>query len=217
MKTFYTYAYLREDGTPYYIGKGSGSRAYKNNRKIPRPSKDRILLLKKNLTEKEAFRHEVYMIAVFGRKNAGTGILRNLTDGGEGISGFTHSEETKKKMSKSAQGLPVMPETRKKISESVKGFKWYNNGMRTIQSFDHPGEGWENGRLLDKCESLRNTGMKWYHRNGVRKMFKDPPGEGWKLGILRPKGKRYYNNGVEHVLAYEPPDNSWTLGRLRKS
>jgi hypothetical protein len=45
--------------------------------------------LKRNLTEEEAFRHECYMIAVFGRKDIGTGILRNLTDGGDGVQGLT--------------------------------------------------------------------------------------------------------------------------------
>ena len=105
MNDFYTYAYLREDKTPYYIGKGTGRRIYSTNRKGLKPPKDksRIIFLKQNLTEEEAFKHEVYMIAVFGRKDNGTGILRNKTDGGDGISGFTHSEETKNKMSASAK------------------------------------------------------------------------------------------------------------------
>ena len=86
---YYTYAYLREDGTPYYIGKGKGKRAYKKGRDEVRPPRDksRIILLKQNLAEEEAFKHEIYMIAVFGRKNLGTGILRNKTDGGDGGSG----------------------------------------------------------------------------------------------------------------------------------
>jgi|688.fasta_scaffold04444_25 hypothetical protein len=84
---YYTYAYLREDGTPYYIGKGINNRAYKGDCKSVRvPPKNRILFLKTGLTEEEAFKHEIYIINILGRKDIGTGILRNLTDGGEGFS-----------------------------------------------------------------------------------------------------------------------------------
>jgi hypothetical protein len=67
MKKYYTYAYLREDGTPYYVGKGEGRRIYKRSKKCIKPPKDksRIIFLKQNLTEEEAFRHEIYMIAVY--------------------------------------------------------------------------------------------------------------------------------------------------------
>jgi hypothetical protein len=216
MRTYYTYAYLRIDGTPYYIGKGTGYRAFQKSRCTPKPPKDRILFLKVNLTEEEAFKHEVYMIALFGRKDLGTGILRNLTNGGEGTSGRLLSDETKKKMSKSALGLPVSQETRDKIAESVSGFKWYNNGVETIQSFEHPGEGWIEGRICT-WKSPTSRGMKWYHKDGNRKMFASDPGDGWVRGMPKAKGKKYYNNGVNHVLAYEPPNENWVVGRLRKS
>ncbi len=82
---YYTYAYLREDRTPYYIGKGKGDRIHSTNRTYKPPKdKSRIIFLKQNLTEEEAFKHEKYMIAVFGRKDLGSGILYNRTDGGEG-------------------------------------------------------------------------------------------------------------------------------------
>ena len=96
---FYTYAYLRENRTPYYIGKGKGPRAYRSHGWHEPPPEDRILFLKQGLSEEEAHRHEVYMISVLGRKDKGTGILRNLTDGGEGFYGGSHSGETKEKMS----------------------------------------------------------------------------------------------------------------------
>ena len=119
---YYTYAFLREDKTPYYIGKGRGNRAY-DKRKTIKPPKDksRILFLKKNLTEAEAFKHEVYMIFVFGRKDLGTGILRNRTDGGEGSSGVVRSEETKKRMSEAQIGKPCTEETKKKLSAAKSG------------------------------------------------------------------------------------------------
>jgi len=98
---YYTYAYLREDGTPYYIGKGKNRRAFdRKKHTVFVPSKDRIIFLKQNLTEEQSIRHEIYMIAVFGRKDLGTGILHNKTDGGDGCSGYFHSEKHKKRMSK---------------------------------------------------------------------------------------------------------------------
>jgi hypothetical protein len=123
LNKFYTYAYLREDRTPYYIGKGNGDRVYRKRLKgVNAPKeKSRIIFLKQNLTEEESFNHEIYMIAVFGRKDLGTGILHNKTNGGEGISGYTHTEETKRKISEIGKGRECKQETRKKLSEATKG------------------------------------------------------------------------------------------------
>ena len=104
-RRFYTYAYLRKDGSPYYIGKGCGKRAYDRKRHNAFvPSKDRILFLKQNLTEEEAFKHEKYMIRVFGRIDLGTGILYNKTDGGDGPSGYVHTKEQRKMMGEKRRG-----------------------------------------------------------------------------------------------------------------
>ena len=82
---YYTYAYLREDGTPYYIGKGCGNRAYnthkrKNGECIRPKNKNQILILKKFENEKNAYLHEEYMISIFKRKCDG-GILINILSG----------------------------------------------------------------------------------------------------------------------------------------
>lgn len=137
--SFYTYAYLRENGTPYYIGKGKGNRAFeKAGRKRNPPPRGRILFLKRNITEEEAIKHEVYMIAVLGRKDEGEGILWNLTDGGDGISGYRHSEETRSRMSKAMRGNTNpkghkrSEETRRKISEAQTGKKLSEETRRKI-------------------------------------------------------------------------------------
>ena len=88
VKFFYVYAYLRKDNSPYYVGKGSGNRAFVRRGRIVRPPKDRsrIVFLRSELTEDKAFDWEKFYIKHYGRIDLGTGILRNLTDGGEGTS-----------------------------------------------------------------------------------------------------------------------------------
>jgi hypothetical protein len=99
MYIYYVYAYLRKkDNTPYYIGKGKKNRAYgKNHRIKPPKDKSKIVFYQTNLLEIDAFKLEIAYIKLFGRKDIGTGILRNITDGGEGHS--NPSNETRNKIS----------------------------------------------------------------------------------------------------------------------
>jgi group I intron endonuclease len=138
---FYTYAYLREDRTPYYIGKGSGKRIYQQNGKpcgVPK-DKNKIIFLKQNLIEEDAFNHEKYIISVFGRIDIGTGVLRNKSDGGQGSSGAIRSEETKKKMSESLKGRIFTEKHRKNIGKSSEG-RIFSKESRKKMSESHLGK-----------------------------------------------------------------------------
>jgi hypothetical protein len=98
---YYVYAYIRKDGTPYYIGKGKKLRLYNQKARNVKPPKDksRIIILEKNLTEIGALALERRYVRWYGRKDNETGILRNLTDGGDGCSGLKHKDSVKKIMS----------------------------------------------------------------------------------------------------------------------
>ena len=233
MNDFYTYAYLRTDRTPYYVGKGKNDRAYTKNRRHFKPPKDksRIIFLKQNLTEEEAFKHEKYMIAVFGRKDLGTGILHNRTDGGEGSSGLIHSDETKIKMSESHTGKTFSENHRKKISEANKN---PSEEIRRKQSEANKGKtvSEETRRKLSEAQSkykgeTHQCYGKTFSEESRRKMSEAHKGQiPWnkgktlseenkkKLSEVR-KGRRWWNNGIKTKISYECPGDGWVQGRPR--
>ena len=207
---YYTYAYLREDKTPYYIGKGKGNRIYSTHKRIKPPKdKSRIIYLKQNLTEQEAFRHEIYMIAVFGRKDLGTGILRNRTDGGEGASGCIPSEESRKKMS----GKIRSEEHRKKLSESNKN-KTHSEETRKRMSDAHKGKILTEEHRRNLSEAKKNISEETRRKlsdSGKVKIFSEEHKR--KIGAAN-KGVKWWNDGCgNRKRMIECPCYGWKLGR----
>ena len=130
MKTFYTYLYLREDGTPYYVGKGSGYRAFSKNHRTPPPKDKNLILLQEFPDAKTAQEAEIFLISLYGRTDAGTGCLRNLTDGGEGgfgnrnSVGRKHSMETRLRISAAKKDRPLSAAHKKAIGDAQRGVPW---------------------------------------------------------------------------------------------
>jgi NUMOD3 motif len=119
---FYTYMWLRDDGTPYYIGKGVGNRAYENKSHIPKCPIDKSKILIQTFeTEQDAFSAETFLIAYYGRKDKNTGCLRNQTDGGEGCTGYTHNATSLRKMSAVHTGKKISKKQRLEHSARMTG------------------------------------------------------------------------------------------------
>lgn len=198
MTIYYVYAYLRTNGTPYYIGKGTGNRAWtdhrykspKNNyyKGISTPPPSRIVILETNLTAVGAFALERRMIRWYGRIDTGTGILHNRTDGGEGLDGVVRTEDWKNNIRKASVGKTKSDSHKKKLSLALMGNTPWNKGLEGT-----------------KYEKRRNqTEFTFVHRDGRK--------ETCTMYQLREKYSNLSQGNLSNVVAGRKKSHmGWTI------
>lgn len=134
-----------------------------------------------NVSEQEALDEEIRLIWVIGRKDLFMGSLLNRTWGGEGVSGFVHSEESRRKNSERNKGKKLSEETKRKMSEAFKGRKFTEEWRKKL-SENNAMKKPENKK---KISELR-TGMKFSeeHKSRISKSKKGSiPWNKGKTGI----------------------------------
>jgi len=119
---FYVYEHIRKDSNlPFYVGKGKGNRAYVTQHKtqywknIVAKHGYEVKIIAKDLDEDLSFIVEVERIDQLRRINLN---LVNLTDGGEGMSGYKFTKEAALKRAEKLRGRK-----RPDISSRMKGVK----------------------------------------------------------------------------------------------
>lgn len=124
---FYVYLHIKEtDNKVFYVGKGTGYRAWRfdtrNNfwKRTREKYGCKVEILFDNLTSDEALQLEkdaIQELRYFGHP------LTNLTDGGDGCTGFVWSDASRSKLSSSKKGCVLTGETKEKLRQRNLGKK----------------------------------------------------------------------------------------------
>jgi hypothetical protein len=158
------YKHIRLDNnSPFYIGIGkTEKRAYSKNgrteywRKIVKKCGYEVEILFDNISYDIAKEKEIEFIKLYGRANINSGILCNLTDGGDGSLGFKHSSESLIKIGEksknrvksieqinkwknSMKNYIISNETKDKIKKTLTGIK-HTEERKNNQSKSHLGK-----------------------------------------------------------------------------
>jgi hypothetical protein len=158
----YQYGDYKFNYEPFYVGKGKNKQYIthlveaKNNEEVPdrcwnsykfnkiknilKENQEPIILkVEKDLSEKESFDLEIWLIWAIGKRSYGC--LTNLTDGGDGVSGFGakgekngmfgkhQSEEFKERLRQWYINHPPTEEARKKMSHKGEKNGNYGKGL----------------------------------------------------------------------------------------
>lgn len=243
-RNYYVYRHLRGEavhdektGTPFYIGVGKKGKKHSWPTKEYQRAHDTVgrnkywklicgkygrvvEILMEDLTQEEAYEKEAEFIKLYGRKDNGTGILCNLTDGGKGNSGgirnpdvtkrwlkkmragggFKWTEARKKEASKywkehakDRKKMVWTDERRKTLSDRMRGKKLSKKWRKAI------GEGQKgNKRSILAVQNLRES---------KRKEFKQ---------VLCLETGFFFDSGYDAAVAMFPNKNPLTCGKYIK-
>lgn len=130
---FYVYILRHPDGTPFYVGKGRQDRGRiaRHEAEARTAKRSRKVSIIRGIwnaggavlyevvaffaDEMASLSEEMRLIAMIGRRDLGTGPLANMTDGGEGPSGYAHTKAARSKMQ-----IAYTAERRARNSEAMK-------------------------------------------------------------------------------------------------
>lgn len=179
----YVYRHIRLDkNEPFYIGIGSDSEYKRANEigndrrnpiwhKIASKTQIEIEILLDDLTFEEALAKEIEFISLYGRLDKKTGVLCNLTDGGEGTLGIVKSEELKQKISLRMKQpdnpiFHLTPESKEKGRLKRLGMPAWNKGKKGIYTEEH------RKRISESKKGIKawNKGKKGVNGLGLAKI-----------------------------------------------
>lgn len=134
----YVYRHIRTDkNQPFYIGVGLTDNGYQRAHQKSKTKRSEywhniakngyeVEILLDGLTDEQAFQKEIEFIALYGRSDNGTGVLCNLTDGGDrppirrGDANPMKCPELRARISKAMMGKVASQETRKRQSDAAR-------------------------------------------------------------------------------------------------
>lgn len=148
---FYVYIHVRRtDGKVFYVGKGSGRRAWsssgRNRHWIAVRNRHGFYayIIKDGLAEHEAYQGESELIQFFGLEK-----LATYTSGGPGISGYRHTDAAKKSMAEKRRGKEMSQDARMRMSEAIRS----SPHLLQIRSDNFTGENNPAKSLANRMES----------------------------------------------------------------
>jgi hypothetical protein len=183
----YVYRHIRLDkNEPFYIGIGSDCNFTRANEKrkdrrnkiwndIYSKTKIEVEILFSDVSYEFACKKEVELIKLYGRINTNTGILSNLTDGGDTEVGRIVTTQEREYRSKLFSGVNNPMYGKKMSKESIEkgrikrlGQKAWNKGLKGVQKSNNgkivldlnTGVFYENAREAAEFNNIKHTTLK---------------------------------------------------------
>lgn len=153
MSDFYVYIHARPDGTIFYCGKGLWRRATqwscrtKWHKSVVAKYGKKNIIVKRFLcqSEQDAFDTERLFIRILKERGE---LLVNLTNGGEGASGYKPSNETRQKLKKTPEQrahLSCLATGKKQSTETIKKRVAHQIGKPRSDAFKEQVKAWRQG------------------------------------------------------------------------